>query len=355
MSRFRVAGPPAILLWWVAVGPVGGQELAYQRTEVAPGIHLFRASDPGAGNVVAVVSGAEAMVVDATASPASAHQVAEDLGDLGVQRVTYLVNSHWHHDHVLGNQSFQRQHPDLRIVAHRETGAAYESQAIPDLAAQIGQVRTLLADRDSVLATGVDDEGVALTDARRAALEARQTLFRELLAGMEEVEATPPELLFEDRVVLTVGAREVHLVHLGPGHSSGDIVAWVLDSRTLIAGDLVTLPFPAAAPGFSSVEGWVAALDRLSSFEFDVLIPGHGGVQQDDAYLRAMTDLFDTIVDQVGDAVARGVAQDEAMRVIEVSKFRDEWVPTGAEEAFLAFFVRPAVAILYEELNSGSH
>jgi glyoxylase-like metal-dependent hydrolase (beta-lactamase superfamily II) len=56
--------------------------------------------------------------------------------------------------------------------------------------------------------------------------------------------------------------------------SDGDI--WILDrkSKTLIAGDLVTLPVPVfdtACP-----EGWQQALSRVAEVDFETLVPGHG-------------------------------------------------------------------------------
>jgi glyoxylase-like metal-dependent hydrolase (beta-lactamase superfamily II) len=56
--------------------------------------------------------------------------------------------------------------------------------------------------------------------------------------------------------------------------SDGDV--WIFDreSRTLISGDLVTLPLPlfdTACP-----EGWQQALSRVADVDFETLAPGHG-------------------------------------------------------------------------------
>jgi glyoxylase-like metal-dependent hydrolase (beta-lactamase superfamily II) len=50
---------------------------------------------------------------------------------------------------------------------------------------------------------------------------------------------TWPTMTFPDKLTLHLGRRRVELMHLGRGHTAGDIVAWVPDARVMFAGDLV--------------------------------------------------------------------------------------------------------------------
>ena len=58
--------------------------------------------------------------------------------------------------------------------------------------------------------------------------------------------------------------------------TKGDL--WIVDRKTgtLIAGDLVTLPFPFLDT--ADPKGWSAALDRIAATKFTRLVPGHGPV-----------------------------------------------------------------------------
>src|ERR1019366_7089760 len=48
---------------------------------------------------------------------------------------------------------------------------------------------------------------------------------------------TWPTLTFEGDMSIYLGKREVRLMQLGAGHTSGDIVAWVPDAEVMFSGD----------------------------------------------------------------------------------------------------------------------
>ena len=343
-------------LLWLALAtlPLGGQSLTYERVTVAEGIHLFLGPDPGAGNAVAIVSDGEALVVDATASPRSADAIIDDLVRLGVRRLRGIVNSHWHQGHIWGNQAFLERFPAAPVIAHRKTRDDIRDFAVPDLAVQIGRIRARLAERDSLLRIGLNASGEVMTETERGAVEQRQILFRDLVEGLEAVEPELPQITFEQTVTVQVGVLTVTLTHLGPAHSFGDVVAHVPERGVLIAGDLVTKPYPAAAEGFSSIVGWLSALDTLQSMDFDLLIPGHGDLVRDPReYLADLQGLMTSVVDQTRDGIERGSDAETIASDLDISAFADAHVPDDERQraAFQAFFVQPAVAIAYRELN----
>ena len=162
----------------------------YRHVEVADGVHAFIPSEPGLGTVTAVVSRGDALVVDATGTPDAALDVLEHLRALGTRRVSTLVNTHWHDDHLWGSQSFAEAFPGLTIVAHPATVVGIRDQAIPALDGQIDRLRQRVAERSRLLESGRDADGAELTAVRRAALEARQAFFREAIDSLETVTPT---------------------------------------------------------------------------------------------------------------------------------------------------------------------
>jgi len=58
---------------------------------------------------------------------------------------------------------------------------------------------------------------------------------------------TWPTLTFEGEMSIYLGKREVQLMQLGAGHTSGDIVAWVPDAEAMFSGDLIEYIRPAIA------------------------------------------------------------------------------------------------------------
>ncbi|OLR89575.1 MBL fold metallo-hydrolase [Actinokineospora bangkokensis] len=81
-----------------------------------------------------------------------------------------------------------------------------------------------------------------------------------------------PDREVRDRVELDLGGRSVELLHLGPGHTPGDVLVRAGD--VLFAGDLVEQGAPPAVGPDADVASWVAVLGRIGSPR--VVVPGHG-------------------------------------------------------------------------------
>ena len=187
-------------------------------------------------NIVVVLGGNEALVVDTRTTPAQAREVLADVRRLGVERVDVVVNTHGHHDHVFGNHEFR---PAViwghdRCVTMLETTGELQRRAvaaeIPDLA---------------------DDIGAVILD--------------------------PPDRTFADRAVIDLDGRAVDLRYLGRGHTDNDIVVRIPDTDVLCAGDLLE---NGAAPYFGDGYplDWPATVEAMLDLTGPgtVIVPGHG-------------------------------------------------------------------------------
>lgn len=332
-------------------GATSAQTLEYQRVEIAPGVHLFEAPDQGAGHIVLVVSGSEGLVVDAGTSPIATEAVADAAYALGVRSLRGVVYTHWHMDHVLGTQSFLARFPGTPVLAHQEAGEMMRTEVAPDLARQITRIRERIEVWDAQLASGKTAAGEPLDASTRGAIEQRRPVFQDLLEGFEVVDLVYPTETFDGRLQLRVGSLTVELLRLGPAHSSTDIGVRVVEPGVLLPGDLVTLPYPAAGEGFSSIRGWQEALAHLLELEFDFVVPGHGPVQDDRSYLQDLSTLMSELVEQVDAAKARGDAPETIAEQVDVTWWIDRHLRDDPRlrAGFQALFLNPAVQILLNE------
>lgn len=110
---------------------------------------------------------------------------------------------------------------------------------------------------------------------------------------------TPATRTFEQRLTLDVGGRTVELLEVGPVHTSGDLMVYVPDARTLFTGDILFIgstPVMLAGP----LENWLAVLDSIFGMDVDTIVPGHGaitnheGVHQVKAYWEYIDDRVHT-------------------------------------------------------------
>jgi hypothetical protein len=74
-----------------------------------------------------------------------------------------------------------------------------------------------------------------------------------------------------------------------------------------------------------------------------VIIPGHGKVLRDREYLTLETELIQSLVTQVRDAVKRGLSLEGTRKALDLTSFRQK-MAAGSDKQRSADFVLPASA-----------
>lgn len=117
----------------------------------------------------------------------------------------------------------------------------------------------------------------------RADMEARagmqmDGLKAELKDRFAGTEAVFPERLFDERLNLNLGGRDIQLIYSHGGHTPGDAVVWLPKERVLFSGDLVFVDRLLGVLPFSNVKGWLASFDDFARLKPKIIVPGHGKV-----------------------------------------------------------------------------
>jgi cyclase len=89
-----------------------------------------------------------------------------------------------------------------------------------------------------------------------------------------------PWIEVEKEIQVSLGGRHVRALFVGPGHTDGDLIAFVPEEKVLVAGDLWSNgfePFIDSASG-GTILGMRAALERMLELPFEKVVPGHGEV-----------------------------------------------------------------------------
>jgi len=161
-------------------------------------------------------------------------------------RIDTLVNTHANGDHCYGNQLVK----DARIVASGRT--ATEMTELPPAAF-------------ASLVTQAPNLG-----------EGGEFFLRCFGAfDFEGIELVLPTETFDSELTISVGAKEVTLIEVGPAHTRGDTLAYLAAERVLFTGDILfhgAHPIAWAGP----VGNWISACNRILSMDVEVIVPGHG-------------------------------------------------------------------------------
>lgn len=160
------------------------------------------------------------------------------LSGLNPKEVPYIIVTHSHFDHIIGNKTFTGP-----VVMHEA--------ALQQMLKEGGTLREAMAP----LAPGRTKEDVDF-------------ILSEPLVY--------PEITFEEDLSLHVGGVVFRLFHIG-GHTPGSLCVYLENEKIILPGDNVTAglhPYK----GDGNFRDWIDSLKFMKSLDAEVIIPGHGEI-----------------------------------------------------------------------------
>lgn len=201
-----------------------------QRERVAENVYTFQSDVYAQVNAGAVVGPNWAVVIDTLALPEETIHIRQFIEQELQVPVRYVINTHYHADHTLGNYLF----PNATILAH-------------------ALCRQLLDTRGRESLEAARNQGTSFRQAR----------------------IVLPHVTFaEGSLNLRVGKKTLALIPL-PGHSPDNIGVILEEDRVLFAGD-VFMPIPYIVDG--NVDDMIDSLKNIGKIGFENVIQGHGDI-----------------------------------------------------------------------------
>ena len=301
-------------------------------------------------NSLFIIGDSNVAVVDAQFSLASTRAVLAAIRRLTDKPVRYVINTHGHDDHITGNQVYRDAFPGVEFIAHRGTrdemvadGARKRGEFLAGLPGTIGYFRTLLTD-------GKAPDGAPISEEERAGFASDSAIGARFLAEAPGLELVPATKVVDDRLTLRLGARTIEILHLGRGHSAGDLIVYLPAEKIVAAGDLVVAPVPLV--GSTSHPGeFLVALDRLRGLKPAVILPGHGPIQRDLTHVDRVIQLLVSIREQVAEGIARGDSLSVVREGVDLDRFQSQFAGESRLQrfAFQNYVTSPAVAAAYAD------
>ena len=243
-------------------------------TKLAQGVYEIQHADTrdgyASGNTTVIIGERQVFVVDSCFLPSDAREDIAQIHQWTAKPVSFVLNTHFHNDHNLGNRIYMDAFPAVTIIAHVETKKNMDMFG-PGSAARAEQG---IARLRQMLDTGKAGDGTPLTGAEKTQVKnvlARRTPVIEELKKVEFQSAT---LTFDHDFSVDLGNREVQVKFLGRGNTGGDAVAYLPQEKIVVAGDLVVYPIPYDYDGYPSE--WIGTLQKLAELDAGAIVPGHG-------------------------------------------------------------------------------
>jgi len=246
LGRVLQAGALLLAAQWLVIANVWAAPLAMR--EIAPGIYFHQgvieewgpANRGDVGNLGFIVGERCVAVIDTGGTAEIGAALKAEVRRVTALPVCYVINTHAHPDHVLGNEAFQQAGTDgPQFVGHHRLPAALGARGPFYLNA----------------------------------------LVRDFGAAQREARLVPPTLLVQNTLELDLGGRTLALRAWQTAHTDADLSVFDTRTRTLFLGDLLFRSHTPVVDG--RLKGWLAVMQTLSTEPVALAIPGHGEPSSD--------------------------------------------------------------------------
>lgn len=263
-----------IILLGSAAAACAVSDSNYPLHKVADGIYYHQGvhEDANEENIGAIanvgfVMGEQCVaIIDSGGSYREGELLKQALRDITELPVCYVVNTHVHPDHILGNAAFVDDKPVF--VGHEKLPAA-------------------LASREEHYARNFSE---SLGDAYTGT---------EFIAADTLVSPDAP-------ITLDLGGRQLLVRAYTTAHTDHDLTVLDEKTQTLWTGDLLFRERIPAIDG--SINGWIDVLEQLQTQSYQAIIPGHGpaAIGEDAdwdkliSYLKTLREQIRTVINDLG-------------------------------------------------------
>jgi len=293
--RSRLAALLSVLILTaasVAIAPASAVKPAdiFNTHEVAPGVYVhfgrhLALNVPGhddIANIGYVIGSRCVAVVDTGGSMKIGRLLRASIKRHTQVPICYVINTHGHVDHVLGNAAFLPDKP--QFVGHA------------------GLKNSIIRSRDFFLSQYAGD----------------------LETPISRDQIVVPDRLVEDILELDLGERQLRLQAWPPAHTDSDLTVLDLKTGSFWTGDLLFRERLPAVDG--SIPGWLAVLDRFAPAKVRLTIPGHGAITTDiDSALEAERHYLLALQAGVRAELAAGRSMQHAIENVAIAE-KSKWL-----------------------------
>ncbi len=276
-SRIRIGLASLSLMSLSALAQQDFSAVEIETVDVADGLYMLI----GQGGNIALSTGDDgAFIVDTQFAPLS-EKIQAAVNDAGGDTVRFVINTHYHGDHMGGNENFNAA--GATIMAHDNVQVRLTTE----------QVSTM--------------DGSTTPPAPAGAV---------------------PVVTYPSRMTFHWNGNTVNLYHAANAHTDGDSIVHFTNLNAFHMGDAFVnggFPFVDVNAG-GSLAGIIAGADIVlnRSNTATRIIPGHGDLATPDD-LRAFRDMLQTMHQRIQALVDEGMSEDEVVAANPAAEFEAQW------------------------------
>lgn len=288
-------------------------------------------------NVTFLVTPEGVFVIDSGTNPVEGQWIVEKIKEKTSQPIKYVVLTHYHFDHSAGLMGFPK---DVTVIAHDHCHyniSQYNENRRQYLVNEIlpGQIKEYLQDIETLKKQKSPDVN-----------EKEKTLayLTRQLEEFKKEKIVGPAITFEQKLTLRMGEEKIEIIYPGGTHSNCSVFVYIPGKKIMITGDILFngfVPYIDWKTG-SNTRNWIDCLDRLSQWDIEKVIPGHGEPADKNFFAQQKRFLID-LRTAIQEAIEKKATLEEIKKNINMSNY--------SHLGFQAFLSADIESVYYELTN----
>jgi cyclase len=269
--------------------------------KLTDGVYAAIASDSGyaISNAGIVDLGKKTLIFDTFINPLATEDLLNAADSLTHNPISYVVNSHYHNDHIQGNQVFP-QDADIisttwtrdEIQKEEPEEIKWDKENIPD---EIKSTKQKLGEAEDSLT--------------KANIKRYLNYLTAIETALPILKVRLPNITFDKELIIHGTKRDAQLITWGKGHTGSDCILNLSQDNIVFAGDLLFVKTnPYLADGYP--EDWERDLRNIDRLNPQIIVPGHGPLGND-ASLSALTDYIQSLKNLASQMIENGKSIDD--------------------------------------------
>lgn len=358
-AKLALAFGVGLALPILLAGQAANAKQNFKVEKIADGIYAVIRTEPASlwfnPNNVFIIGKRDVIVVDSNITSEHTREVLAELRKLTDKPVKYVVNTHWHEDHIIGNRVYRDAFPGVQFIGHRSTLTDLPAIGEANRKGSLQNGRGFVGLLEGKLEKGENLAGQKLTEEERLGYSSDIDLVSMYLAESKSFEIILPPVLVDDRLDISQDKRRIEIRYLGKAHTGADLIVYLPNEKLAITGDLIVHPIPLVGSTSYPLD-YASTLETLLALDAKVMIPGHGPVMRDATYLKSMIGLLNSIKLQAEASTARGETLEQMRKSFDLEEFRRRFAGESQHKSliFRNYVTMPATAAAHKHLAAES-
>ena len=301
--------------WARAAGPAADARL-FDLEKAADGVYFAKARPQAMINCngAVFVRSKDVVVVDAHSKPsAAASLIAQIRREVTDKPVRYVVNTHFHWDHMQGDHAYRQTGQKVDLIASSTTKQLMSEFSVARMKESLEQIPPEIEKMRKRAESSTSPAEKEFCAEQIRQLEGYQ-------AEMKDFTLELPSITFDDSYVLRDPAFDLHLEFHGHAHTAGDVFVYCPQRRALATGDASHGWVPNLGDGYP--HAWPATIDKVMQADFNHVLGGHGPMQSDRVVMTNQRNYIEELTGKVEEGKRDGLTVEEMQKRFTVASLR---------------------------------